>query len=51
VSPEEEEAGLDVAEHGEGSYDWSLPGLLGVAPVVSEPAAAQPPAATAPVAD
>jgi ammonium transporter, Amt family len=31
VSPDEEEAGLDLGEHGEGSYDWSVPRLLAAA--------------------
>jgi Amt family ammonium transporter len=31
VSPEEEETGLDLAEHGEGSYDWTMPALLAAA--------------------
>jgi ammonium transporter, Amt family len=40
VSPEEEEAGLDLAEHGEGSYDWSVPGLLAAVGAAAEPVAA-----------
>jgi Amt family ammonium transporter len=40
VSPEEEEAGLDWAEHGEGSYDWSVPGLLAAVGAAAEPVAA-----------
>jgi ammonium transporter, Amt family len=29
VSPEEEEIGLDLGEHGERAYDWSVPALAG----------------------
>jgi Amt family ammonium transporter len=38
VSPEEEEIGLDLGEHGERGYDWSVPALAGT-PVLAGAAA------------
>jgi ammonium transporter, Amt family len=40
VSPEDEETGLDFSEHGEGSYDWSVPAMLAAANTAAQPAPA-----------
>jgi ammonium transporter, Amt family len=48
VSPEDEETGLDLAEHGESSYGWSTPAVLASANGDSGTAA---PAEAAPASD